>query len=60
MDYELSVWIEDPWASRRCRSDLREAVWWALKDAEVTIAFPQLDVHLDEPVVESLRRRGAA
>ena len=54
VDFEVSVWIEDPWASRRGRSDLREAIWWALKEAGITIAFPQLDLHLDEPVVQSL------
>lgn len=56
VDFEVSVWIEDPWRSRWGRSDLREAIWWALKDAGITIAFPQLDLHLDEPVVESIRR----
>ena len=55
VDFEVSVWIEDPWLSRRNRSDLREAIWWALKEADITIAFPQLDLHLDEPVVESLQ-----
>ena len=52
--FEISVWIADPWMSRRMRSRLREAVWWALKDAGITIAFPQLDVHIDEPVLEAL------
>ena len=56
VDFEVSVWIEDPWKSRWSRSDLRQAIWWALKDAGITIAFPQLDLHLDEPVVESLQR----
>lgn len=56
VDYEVSVWIEDPWISRRGRSDLREAIWWALKEARITIAFPQVDVHLDPPVFDSLRR----
>lgn len=55
VDFEVSVWIEDPWKSRWGRSDLRQAIWWALKDAGITIAFPQLDLHLDEPVVESLQ-----
>lgn len=54
VDYEVSVWIKDPWNSRRGRSELREAIWWALKDAGITIAFPQVDVHFDTPVVESL------
>lgn len=60
VDYEISVWIEDPWRSRRGRSDLREAIWWAFEDSSITIAFPQLDIHLDEPVVEGLRHRNAA
>jgi len=55
VNWEVSVWIEDPWKSRWGRSDLRQAIWWALKEAGITIAFPQLDLHLDEPVVESLR-----
>ena len=60
VDYEASVWIEDPWNNRTNRSQLREAIWWALKDAEVTIAFPQIDVHFDEPVVEGIRGRAVA
>jgi small-conductance mechanosensitive channel len=48
--WEISVWSGDPWRSPRLRSDLNEAVWWALKDAEITIAFPQLDLHFPEPV----------
>jgi len=39
------VWIEDPWISGRRRSELNEAIWWALKDT-VVIAYPQLDVHI--------------
>ena len=45
----------------RCRSQLNEAIWWALKDAGITIAFPQVDVHFDPPVssaLESLRTAG--
>jgi small-conductance mechanosensitive channel len=47
VNFEVSVWTEDPWRMRRAKSDLNEAVWWALKEAGITIAFPQLDVHLD-------------
>lgn len=60
VDYEASVWIEDPWNNRTNRSQLREAIWWALKDADITIAFPQVDVHFDEPVVEGIRGRAVA
>ncbi len=52
VDFDVSVWTDDPWRAPRARSDLHEAVWWALKEAEVVIAFPQLDVHFDAPVSE--------
>jgi small-conductance mechanosensitive channel len=55
VDFEVSVWIDDPWRARIELSNLQEAIWWALKDASVTIAFPQLDVHFDPPVHDSLR-----
>lgn len=45
--WEVSVWAVDPWAAPVTRSDLNKAIWWALADAGVTIAFPQLDVHFD-------------
>jgi small-conductance mechanosensitive channel len=54
VNFEVSVWISRPWEMRQRRSQLNEAIWWALKDAGVTIAFPQVDVHLDPPVMESL------
>ena len=55
VNFEVLVPMTDPWQARKRLSDLNEAVWWALKKAGVTIAFPQLDVHLDPPVEESLR-----
>lgn len=54
VNFEVSVWMNDPWMMNRRRDELNDAVWWALKDAGVTIAFPQLDVHFDADVVESL------
>ncbi len=54
VNYELSVWIDDPWTMRRRLSDLQERIWWALKKAEIVIAFPQVDVHFDPPVMKSL------
>jgi len=41
----ISIWADDPWVAPLLRSDLNEAVWFALKDANITIAFPQMDVH---------------
>ncbi|MDX1382457.1 MAG: mechanosensitive ion channel [Thermoanaerobaculia bacterium] len=49
VDFDVSVWIDDPWSMRSRRSLLNEAVWWSLKEAGVTIAFPQVDVHFDPP-----------
>ena len=55
VNFEVSVWVDSPWNTRGLSSELNETIWWALKDAGITIAYPQLDVHLDPPVVESLR-----
>jgi small-conductance mechanosensitive channel len=59
VDWEVSVWIDDPWTVRKRRSDLNEAIWWALKEAGIVIAFPQLDVHFDPPVTDALSERMA-
>lgn len=47
VNFEVRVWINDPWSATGLESSLNEAVWYALKEAGITIAFPQLDVHLD-------------
>jgi len=60
VNFEVSVWIDDPWRVRSARSDLNEAVWWALKEAGVVIAFPQVDVHFDPDVTGPLRSLGRA
>jgi small-conductance mechanosensitive channel len=54
IDYEISVWIDDPWNHRVLASRLRENVWRALRSAGIVIAFPQLDVHFDAPVAKGL------
>lgn len=46
VDFEVSVWTSDVWAIRRGQSDLRKALWRALKEASIQIPFPQLEVHL--------------
>ena len=63
VDFDVSVWIDDPWLAPQHLSDLHEAIWWALKEAGVTIAFPQRDVHFDPEALEAWRgagRRGDA
>ncbi len=57
--WEVSVWMDSPWQMNSRRSDLNEAIWWALKDAGITIAFPQVDVHFDTPVSAALETLGA-
>jgi small-conductance mechanosensitive channel len=55
LDFEVSVWMRDPWNHRIASSKLREAIWAEFKAQQITIAFPQVDVHLDEPLTEGLR-----
>jgi potassium-dependent mechanosensitive channel len=57
VDFEVSVWTSDPWGERRLISRLNDAIWWALREANVAIAFPQRDVHLDPETVDALRGR---
>jgi small-conductance mechanosensitive channel len=52
VDFEVCVWTKDPWRIRPLRSRIHHAIWDALKDADVVIAFPQLDVHFDPGVIE--------
>ncbi len=47
LDFELSVWTDDPWNQKRTASEMRERVFAALRSREIELAFPQLDVHLD-------------
>ncbi|MBN1825409.1 MAG: mechanosensitive ion channel [Candidatus Eisenbacteria bacterium] len=54
VEFEVSVWIDDPWKRQQQRSELNHAVWNALREAGITIAFPQMDVHFDEEVVRSI------
>lgn len=55
VNFEVSVWTDDPWGAAILRSSLHETIWWALKRSSVTIAYPQLDLHLDPPVVRATR-----
>jgi potassium efflux system protein len=48
VDFEVSIWAVDPWGARVTRSALNMAIWRHLKEAGITIAFPQLDVHFDD------------
>ncbi len=45
--------VDEPWKQRVYMSELRKAVWFAFKDAGITIAFHQVDIHFDPPVTEA-------
>ncbi len=57
VNYSIEVWIDDASNSRRRRSDIHEAVWWALKDKGITIAYPQMDLHLDQNALDALANK---
>ena len=56
VNFDVSVWMSDPWTAPRHRSQLMMTVWNALKAEEITIAYPQLDVHFDRPVEDAITR----
>jgi small-conductance mechanosensitive channel len=58
IDYEVSVWIDDPWNFRVLSSRLRENVFRALRKSGIVIAFPQVDVHFDASVSKGLSAIG--
>ncbi len=38
VEFEVSIWMSDPWRMRRASSDLNEAIWDALNKAGISIA----------------------
>ncbi|MBK7579455.1 MAG: mechanosensitive ion channel [Myxococcales bacterium] len=58
--WEVAIWMTDPWLSRAAMSELREAIWRALQANKIVIAFPQLDIHLDDQVVSALGRQSGS
>ena len=47
IEYIVNVWLDDASDSLVRRSDLHEAIWRTLKTRGISIAFRQLDVHVD-------------
>ena len=47
LDFELLVWIPDSFQRFDVASDLHFIIWHKFKEHNITIAFPQLDVHFD-------------
>ena len=48
VNFNIRIWIEDPWKAEGRHALLNDAIWWGLKKAGIVIAYPQLDVHFDE------------
>lgn len=46
VNYEISVWTHNPWHARVDISSLNEAIWAGLRAANISIPFPQRDLHL--------------
>ena len=47
LDFELLAWIPDSFQRFDVASDLHFIIWQKFKEHNITIAFPQLDVHFD-------------
>jgi small-conductance mechanosensitive channel len=60
VNFDASVWVDDPFEKPQMLSRLYQEIWWAFKEQEIVIAFPQLDVHFDPPVEQGLSRMAAA
>jgi small-conductance mechanosensitive channel len=56
VNWEVAIWTNDPWHARLATSALHESIWWAFKEKDLAIAFPQLDVHFDPPLMAGLER----
>ena len=52
--FGVYVNIDEPWKQRVYMSELRKAIWFAFKEADITIAFNQVDVHFDPPVTKAI------
>ena len=49
LDFHLLTWIPDSFQRFDVASDLHFIIWHKFKEHNITIAFPQLDVHFDPP-----------
>lgn len=46
VNWELAVWVADPWDARFLLSGVNEDIWTTFRARGISIAFPQLDLHL--------------
>ena len=57
INYDIDLWLDDVSGARKRRSVLHELVWQALKEKDITIAYPQLDLHLDPDVMGAMGKQ---
>ena len=55
VNWELSLWTQSPWSQLVTRSQLNMLIWNIFKEEGIELAFPQLDLHLDQAVLDALR-----
>ena len=53
--FEVSIWSIDPWNVQQDRSNLLMAIWRGLRDANIAIPYPQLDLHADAQLLQALK-----
>lgn len=58
--FEVSIWVRHAFERPKLLSALRMAIWRAFETEGITIAFPQIDVHLDPRVEDALHARPTA
>ncbi len=56
VNFDVSIWTNDPWSSPMTLSSLRREIFKALREHGITIAFPQVDLHVDQVLLETLAR----
>ncbi|WP_374293642.1 hypothetical protein [Sphingomonas sp.] len=47
LEHEILAWISDPESGvGNVRSDVLNRLWWLFKDHDITLPYPQRDVHI--------------
>ncbi|MBN2528522.1 MAG: mechanosensitive ion channel [Deltaproteobacteria bacterium] len=57
VNFGVFVEVSDPWRARVLASELNEAIWWAFKENNIVIAFPQMDVHFDQSLLNAMESK---